>query len=123
MSEKLGGEIVGKTLYWKEFPQFRLTVAGVFEAFPENTHLPKMDVLVAMPTIGQVSWDGRNNWVGNDRYAGYIRLAPGTDPKVLAPGVKHMMDVHGITESIRQAGGTLEIQFPSGGGTLYGLRL
>lgn len=111
MSEKLGGEIVGKTLYWKEFPQFRLTVAGVFEAFPENTHLPKMDMLVAMPTIGQVSWDGRNNWVGNDRYAGYIRLAPGTDPKVLAPGVEHMMDVHGITESIRQAGGTLKYSF------------
>ena len=36
-----------------------------------------MDILVAMPTIGQLMWDGSNNWVGNDRYSSYIQLKPG----------------------------------------------
>lgn len=75
--EVLGHDILGKTLTWKIFPQFKITVTGVFEALPENTHLPQMDILVAMPTIGQLMWDGSNNWVGNDRYSSYIQLKPG----------------------------------------------
>lgn len=50
----LGNDIIGKQLTWKVFPNFHITVAGVFEDFPENTHLPKIDIAVALPTIGQI---------------------------------------------------------------------
>ena len=86
----LGNDILGKQLTWKVFPNFHITVAGVFEDFPENTHLPKIDIAVALPTIGQIMGDGRDNWLGNDRYSGYVRLHPGTDPKTLEPNIKHM---------------------------------
>ena len=51
--EVAGEQIIGKTLSWKQYPEFHVTVVGVFEAFPENTHLPQMDVLIALPTIGR----------------------------------------------------------------------
>ena len=77
LAETLGTDIVGHTLTWKEYPDFKLNIVGIFEEFPENTHLPRIDVAVALPTIGQVRYDGRNNWLGNDSYKSYIRLADG----------------------------------------------
>lgn len=103
MMKKLGKDIVGKKLKWKEFPDFQLTIAGVFEAFPENTHLPHIDIAVALPTIGQVAWDGTNNWMGNDRYTSYLRLMPGTSPEQLQPNIQQMIDNH-MEEDLKKYG-------------------
>lgn len=100
----LGNNIIGKQLTWKVFPDFHLTVVGVFEDFPENTHLPKIDIAVALPTIGQIMGDGRNNWLGNDRYSGYIRLRPGTDPQTLEPNIKHMLYTNAPMEELERSG-------------------
>lgn len=100
----LGNDIIGKQLTWKIFPDFHLTVVGVFEDFPENTHLPKIDIAVALPTIGQIMRDGRNNWLGNDRYSGYIRLRPGTDPQTLEPNIKHMLYTNAPMEELERSG-------------------
>ena len=100
----LGNDIIGKQLTWKIFPDFHLTVVGVFEDFPENTHLPKIDIAVALPTIGQIMGDGRNNWLGNDRYSGYIRLRPGTDPQTLEPNIKHMLYTNAPMEELDRSG-------------------
>lgn len=100
----LGNDIIGKQLTWKVFPDFHLTVVGVFEDFPENTHLPKIDIAVALPTIGQIMGDGRNNWLGNDRYSGYIRLWPGTDPQTLEPNIKHMLYTNAPMEELERSG-------------------
>lgn len=100
----LGNDIIGKQLTWKIFPDFHLTVVGVFEDFPENTHLPKIDIAVALPTIGQIMGDGRNNWLGNDRYSGYIRLRPGTDPQTLEPNIKHMLYTNAPMEELERSG-------------------
>lgn len=100
----LGNDIIGKQLTWKVFPNFHLTVVGVFEDFPENTHLPKIDIAVALPTIGQIMGDGRNNWLGNDRYSGYIRLRPGTDPQTLEPNIKHMLYTNAPMEELERSG-------------------
>lgn len=100
----LGNDIIGKQLTWKIFPDFHLTVVGVFEDFPENTHLPKIDIAVALPTIGQIMGDGRNNWLGNDRYSGYIRLRPGTDPQTLGPNIKHMLYTNAPMEELERSG-------------------
>lgn len=109
--ETVGEQIVGKTLSWKLFPQFHVTVAGVFEAFPENTHLPQMDVLIALPTIGWVSYDGRDNWLGNDRYKTYIRLREGTTPDNLKEGMQRMLEANHVTEELAQSGTDFEISF------------
>lgn len=100
----LGNDIIGKQLTWKIFPDFHLTVVGVFEDFLENTHLPKIDIAVALPTIGQIMGDGRNNWLGNDRYSGYIRLRPGTDPQTLEPNIKHMLYTNAPMEELERSG-------------------
>lgn len=104
----LGEDIVGKKLAWKEYPQIQVTVVGVFEDFPENTHLPKMDVLVAMPTIGQIAYDGRNNWLGNDRYSGYVRLHAGAKPEDVQAGIRRMLDVH-VKEEIKGTGSEFQL--------------
>lgn len=100
----LGNDIIGKQLTWKIFPDFHLTVVGVFEDFPENTHLPKIDIAVALPTIGQIMGDGKNNWLGNDRYSGYIRLRPGTNPQTLEPNIKHMLYTNAPMEELERSG-------------------
>lgn len=102
--ETLGKDIIGKQLTWKVFPDFHVTVVGVFEDFPENTHLPKIDMTVALPTIGQIMGDGRDNWLGNDRYKGYVRLHPGTDPKSLDANIKHMLYTNAPMEEIEKSG-------------------
>ena len=109
--EVAGEQIIGKTLSWKQYPEFHVTVVGVFEAFPENTHLPQMDVLIALPTIGQVAYDGTNNWLGNDRYKTYVRLRKGSTPDDLKEGMERMLEVNHVTEEMAQSGTDFEISF------------
>lgn len=111
LAETLGTDIVGHTLTWKEFPDFKLNIAGIFEEFPENTHLPRFDVVVALPTIKWVSWDGRNNWIGNDRYKSYVRLYPGAKPEQLAGNVKRMLETNVPMDELERAGMDYDIGF------------
>lgn len=105
--ETLGQDIIGRTLTWKAFPKFRFTVVGVFEDMPENTHLPRFNVALALPTVAWVSWDGRNNWVGNDRYKGYVRLRAGTNPEQLRPNIRRMIDDN-VSEELKGTGSELD---------------
>lgn len=116
--EVAGEQIIGKTLSWKQYPEFHVTVVGVFEAFPENTHLPQMDVLIALPTIGQVAYDGTNNWFGNDRYKTYVRLRKGSTPDDLKEGMERMLEVNHVTEEMAQSGTGFELS-PSGSRNIY----
>lgn len=111
LAETLGTDIVGHTLTWKEYPDFKLNIVGIFEEFPENTHLPRIDVAVALPTIGQVRYDGRNNWLGNDSYKSYIRLYPGTKPDQLTDNVKRMLETNLPMEDLRKNGADYDIGF------------
>ena len=52
----------------------KLTIEGVFENFPKNGTLD-YDILLSMDTYGKQSTD---NWNGNDRYKGYVKLMPGS---------------------------------------------
>ena len=62
-----------------DMPGMKLTIGGVFEDIPENSHL-RFDMLVSMN--GMNEWS-RTNWVGNDRYLSYVRLSPGVSPESL----------------------------------------
>ena len=89
-AEKLGGvsEAVGQIIYNEEMPNFKLEIAGVYKDYPYHSSV-KNDVLVSMESLVKSSTE---NWVGNDRYRGYVRLAEGTDPDMLAPAIRLMQE-------------------------------
>jgi putative ABC transport system permease protein len=66
---------VGKTLNLNR--QLPLTVTGVFEDVPENSHI-KFDMLISFKTLGD-NWQ-YDNWGWPEFYT-YVSLVPGTDPK------------------------------------------
>jgi putative ABC transport system permease protein len=93
IADKMGGNPIGKIIELKEYPGKKLTVSGIFKDLPENTNY-KYDILISMVSTGQFTWDGTNNWLGNDRYFACVKLSPGVDPKSLAPAVRKMQEVH-----------------------------
>ena len=91
-AEKMGGvqECIGKQIANADMDGLKLTIEGVFEDFPENGMLD-YDILLSMDTYGKQSTD---NWNGNDRYKGYVKLFPGVDPGTLSDGIRKMQEAH-----------------------------
>ena len=79
LSEKIGGEVVGKTFCFASAPQKPMTISGVFDDYPENSAYNSFDILMSMPSVGTYAWDGTENLIGNDRYHSYVRLRHDTD--------------------------------------------
>ncbi len=104
-AEKLGGvqECIGKQVYNEDMAGLKLPVEGVFEDFPENGSLD-YDILLSIDTYGKQSTD---NWLGNDRYKGYVKLMPGVDPNTLADGIRKMQEAHQPLEQIEAQGTSL----------------
>jgi len=81
-----------------------LTIGGVFKDIPENTHL-KYDVVISMSSILHFFQnDGTKNWVGIDRYLGYVRLGPNTNPQSLTPAINKMQARHVDMNELKKAG-------------------
>lgn len=104
LAEKLGGDVVGKKVYYNKLGDWALTVGGIYEDIPLNSKLHGMEVMVAMPTITKIIYDGRDNWVGNDRYQGYVRLAEGIGPDDLKPQIEKMKQENLPLEELKKAG-------------------
>ena len=77
IAEAIGGEVIGKVITLKRFPDKKLTIAGVFKDLPENTNY-KYDILISMVSTKHFTWDGTDNWMGNDRYYSCVKLDPGS---------------------------------------------
>lgn len=93
IAEAIGGEVIGKVIALKRYPDQKLTIAGVFEDLPENTNY-HYDVLIPMVSTKNFTWDGTSNWLGNDRYYTCVKLEPGFTPASLAPAVRKMQEAH-----------------------------
>lgn len=93
IADEMGGDVVGKLIELKKFPGEKVTIEGVFEALPENTNY-EYDVLISMVSTSKFTWDGTNNWLGNDRYYACVKLEPGINPKHLAGAVRKMQEKH-----------------------------
>lgn len=104
LAEKLGGDVVGKKLFYNQRDGWALTVGGIYEDIPLNSKLHGMEVMVSMPSIAKVLWDGRENWVGNDRYEGYVRLAKGITPNDLKPQIEKMKRDNLPLDELKKAG-------------------
>ena len=105
-AEKMGGvqECIGKQIANADMDGLKLTIEGVFEDFPKNGSLD-YDILLSMETYGKQSTD---NWMGNDRYRGYVKLAPGVDPSTLTDAIRKMQEAHQQLEQIEAQGTSLK---------------
>ena len=104
LAEKLGVDVAGKKLYYNVRGGWQLTVGGIYEDIPLNSKLHGMEVMVSMPTITKIMFDGHDNWVGNDRYEGYVRLAQGIGPDDLKPQIEKMKQANLPLDELKKAG-------------------
>ena len=92
--------VIGKQIANADMDGLKLTIEGVFEDFPKNGSLD-YDILLSMETYGKQSTD---NWNGNDRYKGYVKLMPGVDPNTLTEAIRKMQEAHQPLERIEAQG-------------------
>lgn len=101
-AEKMGGvqECIGKQIANADMDGLKMTIEGVFDDFPQNGSLD-YDILLSMDTYGKRSTD---NWLGNDRYKGYVKLASGIDPNTLSDAIRKMQEAHQPLEQMEAQG-------------------
>ncbi len=101
-AEKLGGvdKAVGQQIASDEAPELRFTVEGVYEDFPKNGSLD-FDVIVSMASYNRWSTE---NWVGNDRYRGFVKLAKGVDPSSLSDAIHAMQEKNQPLDQLEKNG-------------------
>lgn len=104
-AEKLGGvgAAVGKQVANEDNPNLKLTVCGVYEDFPKNGSI-HADVILSIEAMSKRSL---SNWVGNDRYVAFVKLAEGVDPASLKDAIHEMQKAHQPLEEMEKSGLTL----------------
>ena len=100
-AEKLGGidRAEGTVIASDNKPEMTLTIGGVFEDPPENSHL-RYDVLVTLEEAddgGFLAWFGRH-------YLTYVLLSPGVTPETLRPAIDRMQQKHIVPQALQNAG-------------------
>lgn len=102
IADLLGGveNAMGKKFEFESSPGTPYTVGGVFEDVPENSHL-RFEIVASLE--GMNKWS-RENWLGNDRYLGYVKLYPGTDPESLTTAIREMQGRHCDLEELKKSG-------------------
>ena len=101
-AEKMGGvqECIGQQICNRDAADLKFTIEGVFEDFPKNGTLD-YDILLSMASYSEWS---TTNWLGNDRYRGYVKLMPGVDPNTLSDGIRKMQEAHQSIEELEAIG-------------------
>lgn len=104
-AEKIGGvqEALGQSVYNEDAPSLTFTVEGVYEDFPDNGSLD-YDILLSMASYPSESTE---NWLGNDRYKGYVKLYDGVDPSSLKDAIRKMQEENQPLEEIEKQGNSL----------------
>lgn len=109
---KIGGNVVGKHFTLSNYPGTTFTIYGVFETFPWGSSFHGTQMILSMCSVPYVySYDGRGQWVGNDSYGSYIRLAKGHDAKELKPYVNKMRQDHFPLKEMKNMGVELNYDF------------
>ena len=91
LADKIGGDVIGLSFCVPDFSEsYKITIGGVYEDIPLNSTISN-NVYVALPSIGLFSYDGSENWIGNDRYTSILRLVEGTSQDDLKPGIERML--------------------------------
>lgn len=110
LAKKLGGEnfnaekIIGLNFAPESALSLTLTVGGIFEDYPQNSELSDIEIILSMPSIGMFMYDGTENWLGNDRYASYVKLHKGAQAADVDAGIKNMCEQHINSEKLERQG-------------------
>ena len=111
-AEKVGGNVVGKRFTTPNYPGKNFVINGVFEAFPWGSSFHGKDVIISLDSTPiLMSYDGREQWVGNDGYESYIRLAKGHKADELKPYVEKMRKDHFPLKEMKKMGMYLNYDF------------
>ena len=102
-ADKLGGidRAEGTVIASDNKPEMTLTIGGVFEDPPENSHL-RYDVLVTLEEAddgGFLAWFGRH-------YLTYVLLSPGVTPETLRPAIDRMQQKHIVPKPCKMPAST-----------------
>ena len=104
LSEKMGGDVVGRTFTFMAAPDRPMTISGVFDTFDENSSLSLLDIVMSLPSIGTYSYDGTGNLMGNDRYHSYVRLRADADMKKVEQEMDTMLKEQLPWEDMKASG-------------------
>lgn len=112
LAAKLGDNIIGKELVLKDLSGLRVIIGGIYEDIPFNSSMRDFNIVLSMATMRKFKQiDGSNNWVGNDRYIGFIRLAKGCKIEDIHRSVEKMRQENLPLKKIKQAGTDLNYMF------------
>lgn len=110
IAERIGGNVIGKSIAFDGNEGAVLTIGGVFEALPPNASL-RTDIFISMPSISQFTWDGSMNVVGNDRYFSFVKLYPNADVNRLKEQLPQFINTYLPVEELKKAGVELQYDF------------
>ncbi|MDR2083510.1 MAG: ABC transporter permease [Bacteroidales bacterium] len=105
IAEKIGiDNVIGQTFTFNINSSRQITIAGVFEDIPENANI-NYDIVVSLKSISALGYyDGSENWIGNDRYCSYVKLAKGVKPESIAGQILAMQERNQDMEMLTKAG-------------------
>lgn len=115
VSEKLARKIgkpeeaIGLVIELNSFPGRRITVAGIFEDVPENSHLRYNMILSLSSSHPLYGWDCLNGWIGCERFHSYVKLRPGADKEAVEAEMARMLDRHVDPQQLEKEGITYQI--------------
>ena len=91
-AKKLGGvsECIGKSIANEDDPRNKFIIDGVYEDFPENGNF-HFDIIGSLELLPAYTTD---NWNGNDRYFGFVKLQKGVDYQSLGEAIRKMQEAH-----------------------------
>ncbi len=91
-AKKLGGvsECIGKSIANEDDPRNKFIIDGVYEDFPENGNF-HFDIIGSLELLPAYTTD---NWNGNDRYFGFVKLQKGVDYQLLGEAIRKMQEAH-----------------------------
>ena len=99
-----GKEVVGLSFELSDFPGRAITIGGIFEDLPENTHL-SYDVMVSLDSFEKLyGWSCTDGWFGCDRFASYVKLEAGIDTSHVMQPMAEMLDRHVDSAKLEESG-------------------
>lgn len=106
MARKIAGagDVVGRTFQLQSYPGRVITIGGVFEDQPVNSHLD-YDVVISLASFKLLhQFDLTQQWMGGDRFKGYAKLLPGVQPETVEKAMAEMMGRHVDMEKYKKRG-------------------
>jgi putative ABC transport system permease protein len=106
LAEKIGGaggDVIGRTVAFDEYPGRSVTIGAVFEDIPENSDF-HYEMAISILSIGEYTWDGSMFWDGNDRYTSFVKLLPGVVPDDILPAMREVQKRHADMEGMAAEG-------------------